>query len=325
MRLKDKYKNLEIANKRLEESWLKSKNLLKESSSDYSIIQDYIKWSKYDILNSWGSCAFYTQDFLDFCKATGKQCSVIYMPLANPKGDDPEDHIVPVFNNQIIDFAKVPGAGVSKYDRTGNPPTLNPGSGTDSWPLINMVSDNLFTDSGVYGKLGYLSNSKYADWEYNEFPELKKSYPIKLSNLPSFATQQKPKTRTGMQESIDKTAGVWDTNEKFKDGSDFKIKFKVSDIIELAKNKTVEELNPKSINYDFSGRKEDESETNKRVMNADLSYPILVVQNEKGKIFGMLDGTHRLQKALKMGLDKIKVKIFNKEELLPFKVEEFKY
>jgi hypothetical protein len=39
----------------------------------------------------------------------------------------------------------------------------------------------------------------------------------------------------------------------------------------------------------------------------------------------MLDGTHRLQKALTIGLDKIKIKIFNKEELLPFKVEEFKY
>ena len=60
-------------------------------------------------------------------------------------------------------------------------------------------------------------------------------------------------------------------------------------------------------------------------MGANLSYPILVVQNDKGEIFGMLDGTHRLQKALKMGLDKIKIKIFNKEELLPFKVEEFKY
>ena len=30
-----------------------------------------------------------------------------------------------------------------------------------------------------------------------------------------------------IKESIDKTAGVWDTNEKFEDGSDFKISFKV--------------------------------------------------------------------------------------------------
>lgn len=174
-------------------------NLLNEIITENAIsdiINEYIKWSKYDILNHWGSCAFYTQDFLDFCKATGKRCSVIYMPLANPSGDDPEDHIVPVFNNQIVDFAKVPGSGVSKNDRKGNPPTLNPGTGTNNWPLISTVNSNLFSTSGVYGKLGYLSNSKYAGWEYNYFPQLKKSYPIKLSNLPSFATQQKPKLKT---------------------------------------------------------------------------------------------------------------------------------
>jgi len=170
-------------------------DLLNESLLD-SILQEYIKWSKYDILQSWGSCAFYTRDFLDFCNSTGKRCGVIYMPLANPSNDDPEDHIVPVFNNQIIDFAKVPGSGVSKHDRKGNPPTWNPGTNDTNWPLISKINDSLFTDIGIYGKLGYLSNSKYADWEYNEFPQLKKSYPIKLSNLPSFAKQQKPKLKT---------------------------------------------------------------------------------------------------------------------------------
>jgi hypothetical protein len=124
-------------------------------------------------------------------------------------------------------------------------------------------------------------------------------------------------------ESVDKIAGVWDSNEKFEDGDDFKIKFKVSDIIELAKDKPVEELDPKSINYDFSGRQEDPTETKQRVMNADLSYPIIVVQNEQGRIFTMLDGTHRLEKALILGLDKIRVKVMSKEELIQFKVDDF--
>lgn len=124
-------------------------------------------------------------------------------------------------------------------------------------------------------------------------------------------------------ESIDKIAGVWDSNEKFEDGDDFKIKFKVSDIIELAKNKPVEEVDPKSINYDFSGRQEDPTETKQRVMNADLSYPIIVVQNEQGRIFTMLDGTHRLEKALILGLNKIRVKVMSKEELIQFKVDDF--
>ena len=124
-----------------------------------------------------------------------------------------------------------------------------------------------------------------------------------------------------VKESIDKIAGVWDTNEKFEDGDDFKIKFRVSDIIELAKDKPVEEVDPKSINYDFSGRQEDPTETKQRVMNADLSYPIVVVQNEEEKIFAMLDGTHRLEKALILGLDKIQIKIMDKEELVQFKAD----
>ena len=123
-------------------------------------------------------------------------------------------------------------------------------------------------------------------------------------------------------ESIDKIAGVWDTNEKFEDGDDFKIKFRVSDIIELAKDKPVEEVDPKSINYDFSGRDEDSTKTKDRVTQADLSYPIIVVKNEKGKIFTILDGTHRLQKALNLNLDKIKTKILDKEELIQFKTNK---
>ena len=126
-------------------------------------------------------------------------------------------------------------------------------------------------------------------------------------------------------ESIDKTAGVWDTDEKFKDGSDFKISFKVSDVIDLSKDKPVKEIDPKKIKYNFEGRIEDESETEQRVMKADLSYPILVVKNEKGEIFGLLDGTHRLQKALLQKKKKIKVKIFNKEELKKFKVKKLDY
>ena len=126
-----------------------------------------------------------------------------------------------------------------------------------------------------------------------------------------------------LNESINKTAGVWDTNEKFKDGSDFKIKFKVSDIIDLAKNTPVKEINPKDIKYNFSGRQDSNPEkTKERVMKADLSYPIIAVKNEKGKIFAMLDGTHRLEKALNLGLDKIKTKILNKEDLIQFKTDK---
>ena len=125
-----------------------------------------------------------------------------------------------------------------------------------------------------------------------------------------------------INESINNTAGVEVDDEKFKDGSDFRIKFKVSDVIDLAKNKSIKEIDPKDINYDFSGRDEDSTKTKDRVTQADLSYPIIVVKNEKGKIFTILDGTHRLQKALNLNLDKIKTKILDKEELIQFKTNK---
>ena len=125
-----------------------------------------------------------------------------------------------------------------------------------------------------------------------------------------------------INESINNTAGVEDTDEKFKDGSDFRIKFKVSDVIDLAKNKSIKEIDPKDINYDFNDRDEDSTKTKDRVTQADLSYPIIVVKNEKGKIFTILDGTHRLQKALNLNLDKIKTKILDKEELIQFKTNK---
>lgn len=182
---------------------IRLKDLLKESKVD-STIQDYIKWSKYDILKSWGSCAFYTQDFLDFCKATGKSCKVVYLPQANPPGNDPEDHIIPMFNNTLIDFAYVPGKGVSKNDRTGNP---IPGKVTPSWPLVSEYSPLLFEKQGVYGKLGYFKDAKYADWysEYDEFSELKKNvYPVILNKVPSFSEESikasTPKLKSKLQE-----------------------------------------------------------------------------------------------------------------------------
>ena len=57
-------------------------------------------------------------------------------------------------------------------------------------------------------------------------------------------------------------------------------------------------------------------------MKADLSYPIIVVKNESGKIFAILDGTHRLEKALNLELDKIKTKVLDKEDLIQFKTDK---
>lgn len=157
-----------------------------------SAINKYIKWTKsknkIDIKKSWGNCAFYTKDFFNFCKATGRPCKIIYMPLANPTTEDAEDHIVPVFNNHIIDFAKVPHKGVAKHDRESTKiPTFNPGISEDSWPRVSENKPELFTINGLYGKLGYLSNSNYAEW-IKEIYDLSEEYPIIMDKMPYWVT-----------------------------------------------------------------------------------------------------------------------------------------
>ena len=169
-------------------------------SGPASIIDEYISWSKYDILNSWGSCAFYTRDFMEFCSATGKSCSAVYMPLAlsHHPPSDPEDHIAPMISGTIIDFAKVPGRGVSKHDRSGRPPDLNPGHSDDSWPRISPYSPSLFIEGGLYGNMGYLKGTEYSNdgWHLTEFTSLKSGkYPVILNTLPSWMQFQEPQVK----------------------------------------------------------------------------------------------------------------------------------
>ena len=52
----------------------------------------------------------------------------------------------------------------------------------------------------------------------------------------------------------------------------------------------------------------DNSEVRKIDM-ADLQYPILIFVNIKGDILSIIDGHHRVQKAIKQGLDTIKGKL----------------
>lgn len=287
----------------------KSKPINENVSEISRIVNQYMKDTEYDIQNSLGNCSFFTRDMINWAKNNGIKADYVYMPMSeeyrkenNISDSEWEDHIVPMINGVIIDFAYTP-QGVSKNVRTKN--TIP--------PRVFNYSDNLFKPNGVYGKFGYTK------------PEINTEYG-NSKNINSFDVVEPNKKKETLDElfiyeSIDKIAGVWDTNEKFDDGSDFKIKFKVSDIIELAKDLPVKNIDPKKIEYDFSGRQEDSTKTKDRVNNADLSYPIIVVKNENGKIFAMLDGTHRLEKALKLGLDKIKTKILNKQDLIQFKTD----
>jgi len=284
---------------------IKLLNILKEVSSETNIEQIAKEFMDSNSYNPNHDCKRSTFEFIKWVKEN-KGFEPIALLLAPPKdikrfpgkSGDGDSHIFSIIDGHGVDFTTNQFPGVSE------PLKITP---EDQIPL-------------EYKKIGGYY-TLYPDW----FENGKTAIKTKFNNLPQWFRDgfEKEGFKPDLNESIDKIAGVWDTNEKFKDGSDFKIKFKVSDIINLAKNTPVKEINPKSIKYNFSGRQDsDPSKTKERVMKADLSYPIIAVQNENGKIFAMLDGTHRLEKALNLGLDKIKTKVLDKEDLIKFKTDK---
>ncbi len=159
------------------------REILSEGLKD--VVRSYVDGSRYDILSGWGSCAFYANDFVNVIRGS----KVAYMPFANPANESYEDHIVPIVSGVIVDFAKVPGKGVSKEDRSGIPPVYNPGYEEINWPRLTVLNHSAFERDGVYGKLGYIRNERYDDWEYQEFGDQLNSgkYPVILDYIPNFS------------------------------------------------------------------------------------------------------------------------------------------
>ena len=133
---------------------MKLSNILEAILSEVNVqdvVDRYIRSTKYDIENSLGNCSFFTRDFLNWAKENNVKASYVYMPQAkeyreknNISDSDWEDHIAPMVNNTIIDFAYTP-KGVSKKVRTKN--TVP--------PRLFSNTDDLFKPDGAYGKYGY--------------------------------------------------------------------------------------------------------------------------------------------------------------------------
>jgi hypothetical protein len=66
---------------------------------------------------------------------------------------------------------------------------------------------------------------------------------------------------------------------------------------------SVEELKPHLLSWDGN------EEEIKKIENADLQYPILIFVDDNGKFITIIDGHHRVQKAIKKGLEKINAKV----------------
>jgi len=114
---------------------------------------------------------------------------------------------------------------------------------------------------------------------------------------------------------LDQVAGVGDDDENFY------VKFSIIDLIDKAQNYFPEYIPIEELLPLLQGRVEDTTKTQSRADTADLQYPIIVVANDEGKIFAILDGTHRVEKAAGMGLDAIKGHVIHKDDMEEFKVD----
>ena len=100
-----------------------------------------------------------------------------------------------------------------------------------------------------------------------------------------------------------------------KEIGDETIKVTLSDVIDYLDNKDIIEIDPKKLEKLLIEVDRDP----KRVDKADLDYPVILAESG-GEITHILDGQHRIVKAIKNDLDKIKARILNIDE----SPEEFK-
>jgi len=106
------------------------------------------------------------------------------------------------------------------------------------------------------------------------------------------------------------------------DDENFHVKFSIRDLIAKAQRYPVRDIPIATLMPFLQGRQEDQSQTQARANAADLQYPIIVVANDQGRIFQILDGTHRVQKAAGMGMQSIKGHVIPKQDMGEFAVRQ---
>lgn len=97
--------------------------------------------------------------------------------------------------------------------------------------------------------------------------------------------------------------------------------FNVDELIDFAKNYRVTSVDINDLEcefYDQSNQMMD-NDTENRINNADLTYPVILVSNRKEKIIAVLDGTHRIRKAIKSGYKTIQAIIIPKRDMKRFR------
>jgi hypothetical protein len=98
--------------------------------------------------------------------------------------------------------------------------------------------------------------------------------------------------------------GLYDTSWENEEGDKITLMdlLNVTDYLPVEEI-SVEELKPHLLTWDG-----DDEEVEK-IESADLQYPILIFVNDDGNFISIIDGHHRVQKAVRKGLETIKAKV----------------
>jgi len=115
---------------------------------------------------------------------------------------------------------------------------------------------------------------------------------------------------------LSKAAGLSDTCWSSSDGT----KVTLKEVIDATEDIPVEDidvdiLRPHLLSWDG------DNEESKKIQKADLSYPILVLVDDDGEVLYILDGNHRLHKAIDNELETIKAKMIPSSSL-PEKIKK---
>ena len=121
--------------------------------------------------------------------------------------------------------------------------------------------------------------------------------------------------KESVESGIDQVAGIGDDDENFH------VEFSIKDLIKKAQKYPAKPVPISTLLPFLQNREEDDSQTQARADNAELQYPIIVIANDKGKIFAIADGTHRVQKASALGMTEIQSHIIPKNDMSDFAVK----
>ena len=97
-----------------------------------------------------------------------------------------------------------------------------------------------------------------------------------------------------------------------RDGKEIKVT--ISQLLNFAKDIPTTEIDTESLRSISLHSDKTDSETLANIQKANLDYPILIIRKKDGK-YKVIDGHHRLQKAINNKIPKIKTKIINIDSL----------